>query len=419
MEDKTKLSAADVVKMLQEKLSPQIAQMVTDAIEKARKDAGSPDAIKAAAALLQKEREDAVSATKGLCKAGRFARALVAGRMNVSKAADYARTNWQDEGMAKALAESTFVDGGVLVPTNVSNEIIELLRPASVVRSLGAREVPLNNGNLSMPYVATGVTPYSVGENQNVMPSGMTFGELNMRARKMRAIVPISNDLLRDASAAADAFVQNDMVQALRALEDQYFLRGTGTGNQPRGLKYLVQSANILTASNAANTVNGSTLTEQIKDMMLALQTVETGLNGTPIVKGGWIFTTRVKYALMQAKDTTGTFLFRDEMLQRGTLWGFPFRATPVMPANLNDVGGFSSKESEIIFADFDKILIGTEGGLEIDVEKYAAYHDGTTVISGLSTDQTVIAGTLRSDIAARYRGAEIAIIRGTTWGAV
>ena len=415
--EESKTKAADVLAYLKDNLSPMIAEKVAEAVESARKDAGTPAAVKAAADLRQAE-QDRDRNVKGLGAAGRYARALAVGNMQVQKAADFVRANWKDEAFSKALAESVFIDGGVLVPTNVSNEIIELLRPASVVRALGAREVPMPNGNLTMPYVSTGVTPFSVAENMNVMPSGMTFGELSMRARKIRAIVPISNDLLRDASPAADAFVQQDMVLALRQLEDQYFIRGTGTANQPRGLRNLVAPANVITASNAAATVGGSTVDEKIRDMMLAIQTVETALNGAPIVRGGWIFNTRVKYNLMTAKDVGGAWLFQDEMMTRGTLWGFPFRATPVMPANLNDVGALQSKESEIIFADFDKILIGNAGGLVIDSERYGTYHDGTTVISGLSTDQTVIAGTLRSDIGARYQGSEIAVIRGTTWGA-
>src|SRR4051812_25112746 len=175
MADKT-MKHEDFLAKLKDVLSPMISEQIKEAVESARKDAGTPEAIKAALDLKRAEAE--ANQCKGTSNlAGRWARALGVSRMNVGKAVEYAKTAWKDDVVAKALAESTFIDGGVLVPDNVSNEVIALLRPLSAVRALGAREVPMPNGNLSMPYVNTGVTPYTVAENQNVLPSGMSFGE--------------------------------------------------------------------------------------------------------------------------------------------------------------------------------------------------------------------------------------------------
>ncbi len=405
---------ADVLAMLKEHLSPLIAEHVKDAVERARKEAGTPAAV----AAIQAHQEDEWSKRKAVeharTKSGRFMRALAAANNNVLKAADYARKHFGDESVAKALAESTFVDGGALVPQNYSDEITGALRAAAVVRSLGAREVPMPNGNLTMPYVSTGVTPYAVAENQNTPPSGMTFGQMELRAKKIRAIVITSNELLEDSSPDADKFIQADMVDALRVLEDQYFIRGTGFANTPRGLKSL--AATTITSANTAGGAGNSSNTDIIRDIMGLLGAVE-GAN-IQIAKGGFIFNTRTKYALMSMREASGLFFNKDEML-RGTIWGFPYRTTQTIPSNLNDVGSLSSKESEVIFADFDKIVIGKTGELSVQVVPFAAYNDGNSVVSGLSTDQTAIAGCLRSDIGARYRGLEIAVLRGVTWGAV
>lgn len=407
------IKAGDVLAYIKDHLSPMIAEKVTEAVDRARKEAGTPAAIAAAQNFAERQADERRQATRAKTATGRFIRAMAATQNNLPKAADFARRTYGDEMVAKALAESTFVDGGALVPINMSDEVTTLLRAQVAVRALGAREVPMPNGNLTMPYVNTGVTPFAVAENQNVASSGMTFGQLNMRAHKIRAVVPISNDLIQDSSPQADEFVQQDMTQAIRFLEDQYFIRGTGTANTPRGLKYL--AATTLTATNVAGGAGGATNTEMIKDLMLLVQAVES--YDIVIEKGGFIFGPRSKFAFLSAKDTAGNFYFKDEMA-RGTLWGYPFRSTTTMPANLNDVGSLSSKETEVIFADFDKILIGTTGGLTIQVIPFGAYNDGSTVISGISTDQTVVAGTIRSDIGARYRGKEIAYLKGVTWGA-
>ena len=79
-----------------------------------------------------------------------------------------------------------------------------------------------------------------------------------------------------------------------------------------------------------------------------------------------------------------------------------------------------SSKESEVCFADFDKVIVGTTGELSVQMYPGGAYMDATSgqVISGISTDQSVMVGRIRTDINVRYRGAEVVWLQGVTWGA-
>lgn len=403
------IKAEDIPNLLRDHLSPLIAEQIKASIDQARKDAGKPRPVEAA----QMERAKGEELKRAKTSAARFMRAFIAGRGNKDAAADIAAKQFGDEVVGKALGESVFVDGGAVVPPSFASEIIEVLRAETVVRSLGAREVPMPNGTLTMPFGNAGVTAYAVAENSNVLPGQGTFGQLTMRAHKIMAIVPVSNDLLMDASPLADQFVQDDMVAALTVLEDQYFVRGTGTGNQVRGLKNW--AATTLTSSNVATGAGNSTTAEVIKDLMLLMSSVES-LN-IRIKKGGWIFAPRTKYALMGLKDNQGNFYFKEEMRQ-GLLWGQPFRSSTVQPINLNDVGSLSSKETEVCYADFDKILVGNTGELSVVPFLGGSYHDGSNIISGISQDQTIVAGKLRSDLGARFRGAEIAWLKGVTWGA-
>jgi HK97 family phage major capsid protein len=199
------LKAADVLAYLKDHLSPMISERVTEAVEKARKDAGTPSAVQAALNVAEGAFAKQQAITRAKTAAGRFMRALAANQGNVNKAADYANRVYSDAGVAKALAESTFIDGGAIVPPQFSSEIIEVLRAATVVRALGAREVPMPNGTITMPYGSTGMTAYAVAENSNATVSQQVFGQLVLRAHKIRAIVPVSNDLLNDASPQADA----------------------------------------------------------------------------------------------------------------------------------------------------------------------------------------------------------------------
>ena len=84
--------------------------------------------------------------------AGRAMLALAATRGNRRDAADYIAKNYGTSGepVSRALTTSVGSAGGFLVPEDMSTEVIELLRPASVVMAMGPNVIPMPNGNFSM-----------------------------------------------------------------------------------------------------------------------------------------------------------------------------------------------------------------------------------------------------------------------------
>jgi len=316
----------------------------------------------------------------------------------------------------KALGETTFIDGGAVVPPVFVEEIIEFLRPKVVVRALGARVVPMPRGNMTFPFALTGSVASNTVENTATPTTQPSFGNFQLIAKKVRAIIPISNDLLQDASPMADAFVQQDLANELQRLEDFNFLRGSGNGGQMKGLRN--QAATTLLATNSGGLAGTSTVTDIIMDLVRFPLALEN--NNITIRNGGFAWAPRTKWALMQLRDGIGNFYFKAEMIQ-GTLFGYKFGTTTTEPINLDTTAGvLSGKESEILFADFDRIIIGDTQELTIMPFMGGSYFDTATglQISGISNDQTVIVGQMRSDIGARYRGAEIVNMTQVTWGA-
>ena len=350
--------------------------------------------------------------TRGLALA-RYVRALAAAKGDPSGAAALVKS-WLDktkseldEYISKALSETSFEGGGALVPDQFVADLIPLLRDRAVVRAMGATVLPMNSGSMTLPRQTAGATAYYVGELQNVMPSQPAFGQIQLSAKKLRALVPVSNDLLRDAALNADMIVRDDMVTVMALREDLAFLRGDGTQNQPRGIRYSVNSGHVFARTKAGATV---TLDEVTADLARCVRLLEEA--SIPMIRPGWIMTPRTKWFLMTLRDGNGNLVFAPEMRQ-GTLMGFPFRATSQIPNTL----GAGTNESEIYFGDFAQFVIGENTQLLIDVWPGGAYFDGTQVVSGISTDQTVIAATARHDCALRHDKA-FAIITAVDWGA-
>ncbi|MCK6444565.1 phage major capsid protein [Elstera cyanobacteriorum] len=329
---------------------------------------------------------------------GRLLRALAGGRGDPARAADFAAKTWNDGYTAKALAAGVGSAGGYLVPEVQALEVVELLRKASAVRRLGPTVVPMPHGTLLMAKLTGGAQADYLGENTAINPSLPSFGQIRLTARKLAALVPISNDLIRYSAPAADQVVRDDLVTALAEREDLAFLYGnpTGTGNDPKGIRHWVLPAQEIASSGA--TVDA--MVADLAKLVLALQEGKARM-----LRPAWIMAPRTLQALMAVRDGSGHFVFRPE-LQNGTLNGYPVATSLHVPV---------APSSEILLVDMADVLIGEATGLLIDASGEAAYPSGGSVIPAFGLDQTVIRCVTAHDLALRHEAA-VAVLTGVTW---
>jgi HK97 family phage major capsid protein len=333
--------------------------------------------------------------------AGRFMRAIAFGKGDLDKAASFAKKEWGADGaVTKALEASDAAAGGVLIPTEWSGEVIELLREMTVFRSMNPRLVPMATGAMQMSKLTGGATAGYIGESQNLPVSEQTFGQINLTWKKLAVLVPISNDLLRFNTEGADAIVRDDCVAAMSQREDQAFLRDDGTEFTPKGIRNWVPAANSF-AANA--TVNLANVTSDLAKIILKLREAHVRF-----LRPGWLFAPRTEFYLLQVRDTNGNFAYRDEML-RGTLWGIPYGSTTEIPINL------SGTDSEIMLCDFADVLLGESSALEVMASDVAAYYDGANVQAAFSLDQTVLRLIAHHDIAVRHEES-LALMTAVKW---
>ena len=356
---------------------------------------------------------------KGL-RAARIVRALAAAKGDPEKAAAYAKKNYDDAEVVKALAASTDSAGGVLVPVEYSSEIIELLRPQSVVRRMGAMILPMTTGKMTIPKVKGGAYANYIMENTNIPATDMTFDSVELTWKKLVAMVPISNDLLRYSSPAADTIVRDDLIAAIAQKEDEAFIRGPVSTQQvtPKGLLYWAPQSNIIHA-NAS--VSLDTVTDALSKAVLALKEANVRF-----VRPGWIMSPRTEMYLLTVRDGYDNYAFRSEMLT-GKLFGFPYAVTTVIPENIttedpNNPGQFLTVPSaEMYLVDFADAVIGESMQLAIDVSTEASYDiftdQGQVPVSAFTHDQTLIRVITEHDFVMRHPES-VAVITGIKWGA-
>ena len=72
------------------------------------------------------------------------------------------------------------------------------------------------------------------------------FDDVDLSAKPLTAMVPVSNDLIRRAPVGVEAIVRDDLIQGISRREDLAFLRGDGSNKTPIGWRSLALPANIL-----------------------------------------------------------------------------------------------------------------------------------------------------------------------------
>jgi HK97 family phage major capsid protein len=330
---------------------------------------------------------------------------LSASKGNVQNATAYAEANFGRTDLFAAMDVATPNSAGVLVREAHANEIVELLKPLTTVRRMGARTIPMPNGNLTLPRkTGRGQAGYGV-EGSDANKTQGTFGEAKFSAKKLTALTPISNDLVRQSSHASLQLVRDDLTEAVSLAEDLAFIRSDGSGNSPIGLRHQTHADNIIVEVGAS-----ATPTLAVVDSFLNALVLRHRLADVPMRDNGWLMSPSVYTYLEGLRDGNGNKVYPEMSAMKLKSWKIEF--TNQLPEDLG-VGG---NESEIYFVDFSQVLIPDTMNVRLDISTDATYMDGGTLVSAFSRDQTVIRVIAEHDFGLRHDKA-CAVGTGVRWG--
>jgi HK97 family phage major capsid protein len=288
---------------------------------------------------------------------------------------------------------------GSLVAPPQMGELIEVLRNNEVFLQCGARYVPMPaNGRYVFPRQTGTGTAYYPGENRPITESEPTTGDVTLQAKKVAAIVKLSNELSRYASISAEAFVREDMSRFLALRMDKELLEGVGSANAPKG----IINYNITRHTSLGTPADGNSgFPFQPEDVIQMIAKVEEN-NATfrsfvmrPLMFA-WIANRRAD--AVSANDAKGPFMFnivrdiaQDMNVTRtmaAHLSGYPvYKSTQISNARTR---GSGSNMSYILGGDFSDFIIAMSPTIE-----FAMQGVGDTAFA---SDQTWILAILMHD---------------------
>jgi len=344
-----------------------------------------------------------------------------------------------DHPIVRALGVGTGPSGGFIVPPDYMNEIIELLRPLAVVRGSGPRTIPMPRGTMRLPGQASAATASYGAENTAIPQTQQVLRSIVATYKKLTALVPVSNDMMRYSDPAVDAFVRDDLVKVVALREDLAFILGDGTQDTPRGwlsfangwvvagggtagvFSTTANSTLAVNGTDPANSTGGNFITS---NESYTLSTVATELGGAvnrldtanvPDTKRVWFMNPRSWNYLNNVQNSLGVYVYRDE-LSKGTLLGYPTKKTTQIGTNYFDASGAHTDCSFVFLAEMDETMLLDSMQLELAVSREGTYVDsGGNTVSAFQSDQTIIRAIAEHDFQMRHDQA-VAVIQAVRW---
>ena len=273
--------------------------------------------------------------------------------------------------------------GNSLIRERVADMLVEPLAAASVILDAGPRIID-SSEPVRVPTLTTAFSPDWVGENELIPEAATAFGELELMPtsrKSIKAIVRVSNELVRMATRGVSQTLQTRLVTDVRDMLDTALLNGDGGGDDADGtVTGLVHTPGALTGDFDAEDP------DSVLDAIATMSAAEI----TPSViymNGGDFFTMR------KVKDNTGRALIQPDVTAgaRFTLHGIPVRVSSKVTAGAP------------VLVDMSKVIVVRDLAPAVDIltERYAEY------------DQTGIRVRARYDIGVLHPSAVLVMSSG------
>jgi HK97 family phage major capsid protein len=360
-----------------------------------------------------------VKATNKVEKGTAFTRYVIAqcrAKGNLMQAAEIAK-QWTDtpeveQVLKAAVAAGTTTDAtwaAPLVPyRQMSDELIQLLRPETLVGRMNLRNVPFN---VRIPGQTQGSTVAWVGESAPKPVSALGFEDITLRFNKLAGIVVISDELARLSTPSAEAIIRGDLVAQIAQFTDDSFI------NPAYAAVADVRPASV---TNGAPSIPASgTDADALRVDVRALyaQFIQANLSTAGAV---WVMTSTQAMAIGMMLNPLGQPEFPGIGAEGGTLLGLPVLTSEVVPSD--------SSGSIIVLLKQSEILLADDGGVTVDVSREASLQMNSTP-DNPATASTVMTSLWQNNLLGiraermitwrKRRPQAVAYISGANYGAV
>lgn len=268
----------------------------------------------------------------------------------------------------------------VFIPTVITTPFIDMLYPTTTFFQGGPKRVQFTSGKYTQPRkVLSGQATY-VGEGQRKPLTSPDFDQIEMVAKKLTAITPLTMEAMNWSIVNLESAIRSDLSGAFQRKIDSQAYFGIGSSVAPTG----ILGMSGIGSFTASSYVNAGRLTKpQIVEVDAAAAALILSLTTQNVARTpswAWLMSYRTYQYLcdLRVGDTTGIYAYPELRNITNPTW----KGIRVLVSNqVPDNGGGTGDESVLALIDFKHVLYGEEEGFTLKTSSEATLFDGTTTI--------------------------------------
>jgi len=262
--------------------------------------------------------------------------------------------------------------GSNLVPEDhLAGEFVDALRANLVISGLGARMMQGLKGDVAIPALNAKTSVGFVAENNAPGSEGApTFRQITMSPKTLVQYVDISRKLMMQSDPSVEQVVRDDMTRQFASKIDEVAIEGGGA-NEPTGI---LQTSGI---GSVAQGTNGGAITYASCVNLEREVAIDNALAGNLAFLTNPKVVAAMRQTARQTSGVEGNFILNDT----NNLLGYNVASTTLVPSDLTK-GTSSGVCSAMIFGNFNDLMIGMFGGLDVLVDPYTGSSTGATRIA-------------------------------------
>jgi HK97 family phage major capsid protein len=258
----------------------------------------------------------------------------------------------------RAMSEGTDSAGGFLVPNILSDTFYDMVRNRSVAIAAGVQTIPMESDNLTLAKSTADPTVAWKAESAAITAADPTLAAVTLAPKTVVAMTKVSLELWQDGRNI-DKIIQTILAGAVAAELDRVVLLGSGTGDEPEGIKNTTGIGSISMGTNGAAVTDFSQLITATRDVQNAAGGLVTGLAAVQAPR------TASEYAALTATD--------NQPLQAPAYLSDLNRlVTSAMP--ITETQGTATDASTVLLGDFSQVLLGVRSGIVVEASRDAGF---------------------------------------------
>jgi len=272
----------------------------------------------------------------------------------------------------RTMSTGTATAGGNFIPTQ-KIPFFDALYAKTVLDQLGAVKLTGLSANADLTGFSAGVTAGWATEVADASAGDPTTASRSITPKRLTAYVDLSKQLLIQDNYSIEAYTQESFMKAFAVAIEAAAINGSGSSGQPTGL---LGTSGI--GSVAIDTNGGAPTLAKILQLIQVVESANAGMNGKFLVNP------KVVAKLKQTVIDSGSGAM---IMSYGPYFGGvneqidgkPVFSTSNVPSNLTK--GSGTGLSAIIYGDFENLVVGQYGGIDLVVDTMSQAIGGKTRI--------------------------------------